>query len=150
MESSLPIVNVSDIVSEDFEGYKVYKAMNQEIFNLYILGYPVDEFQFRNDRYGKTNGLYLSVHLDNYQLELVISENSNVVYLMDHCGNHQDLIDKLLGTGKVASVAEVPGLLENSDSYTSIAFTPEYKNEVLNVIKEAMPVYELDKSVSEF
>lgn len=150
MESSLPIVNVSGIVSEDFEGYKIYKPTNPEIFNLYILGYPVDEFQFTNDRYGKTNGLYLNVHLDNYQLELLISENSNNVYLMDHCGNHQDLFDKLLGTGKVSSVAEVPGLLENSDGYTSIEFKPEYKNEVLNVIKEAMPMYELDKSESDF
>lgn len=150
MESTLPIVNVSDIVSTDFVGSKVYKAVNPEIFNLYILGYPVDEFIFTNSSYWNTDDLYLSVWLDNYQLELLISENSNNVYLMDHSGNHQDLNDKLLGTGKVSSVAEVPGLLENSDGYTSIAFTPEYKNEVLNVIKEAMTMYDLDKSESDF
>lgn len=150
MESTLPIANVSGIVSTDFVGSKVYKAVNPEIFNLDILGYPVDEFIFTNSSYWNTDDLYLSVWLDNYQLELLISENSNNVYLMDHSGNHQDLIDKLLGTGKVSSVAEVPGLLENSDGYTSIAFTPEYKNEVLNVIKEAMTMYDLDKSESDF
>lgn len=150
MESNLPIVNVSDIVSADFEGSKVYKAVNPEIFNLYILGYPVDEFNFTNGSYGKTNGLYLSVCLDNYQLELLISENSNNVYLLEHCGSHQSLFDNLSSSGKVSSVAEVPGLLKDTDSYTSISFVPEYKNEVLNVINQAMEMYHLDKTESSF